>query len=899
MRLINIGSVDPAVVRRRVAAYAAVVVACLALTPWLRATSWVGGIRLHDIQESVAVTLALGVATIALVRFYSRKTNSFLLLGAAFVGTALLDAYHAVATSASVQGSNSALRSTSPWSWLASRLFLALLLWFHAPPLRPGRREMALDERAVYLLVGAVALACFAFFTFVPLPSAYFPDSFVDRPAELLPAVFFLLALVAHLRHGAWRTAGFESFLVTSLLLGLMSQVAFMPFATRPFSAASEAAHVAKDLSYLCVLLGLIDNVYAISRRADESAAELARANAALRAEIDERSLAEQERDRFFDMSLEMLCIAGVDGYFKQLNPAWERVLGFSLEELKSRPYLDLIHPDDLEGTQVERQRLRLGVEVVDFENRFRTRDGSYRWLAWRASALPERGLIYAVARDVQQQKQVEEMKNDFISVVSHELRTPLTSIRGALGLLAGGVAGELPERARTLLDIAANNSARLGRLINDILDIEKIESGKMGFRFSPVELMPLLEQAVESHRVYAQAYEVEPRIVAGAAGVRIWADSDRFQQVVINLMSNACKFSPRGGVVEIAAARGDGGQVRISVTDHGKGIPPEFQERIFEKFAQADSSSTRQKGGTGLGLSISKAIVERHGGRIWFESAPGVATTFAFDLPEWGGATAETDAPGGARILICEDDLDVAHLLVLMLEREGFRPEVAMDAGMARRMVRERRYAAMTLDLMLPDQDGISLIRELRADAETSRLPIVVVSVRADDGRTELNGGALGVVDWLAKPIDEGQLMAAVRRAVRGAPAGGVRILHVEDDPDLQRVVAAIVARDAEVEAASTLAEARHRLAAASFDLVILDLALPDGSGMDLLSLLGSLTPPTPVLIFSAHEVDGEVADRVVSVLVKSQTSNRRLLETIRSVLAARTPTPWPAKRL
>ena len=889
----------PAVVRRRVATYAAVVVACLALLPWLLATSWTGGSRLHDVQESVAVTLALGVAAIALVRFYSRKTNSFLLLGAAFLGTALLDAYHAVATSASVQGADSALRSTSPWSWLASRLFLALLLWFHAPPLRPGRREMVLNERAVYLLVGSVAVACFAFFTFVPLPSAYFPGSFVDRPAELLPAVFFLLALVAHLRHGTWRAAGFESFLVTSLLLGLLSQVAFMPFATRPFSAASEAAHVAKDLSYLCVLLGLLDSMYALLRRADASGAELVRANAALRAEIDERARAEQERDRFFDMSLEMLCIAGVDGYFKQLNPAWERVLGFSLAELKAQPYLDLVHPDDLEGTQVERQRLRLGVEVVDFENRFRARDGSYRWLAWRASALPERGLIYAVARDVQQQKQVEQMKNDFISVVSHELRTPLTSIRGALGLLAGGVAGELPERARTLLDIAANNSARLGRLINDILDIEKIESGKMGFRFSPVELMPLLEQAVESHRVYAQAYEVEARIVAGAAGVRIWADADRFQQVVINLMSNACKFSPRGGVVEIAAARGDGGRVRISVTDHGKGIPPQFQEHIFEKFAQADASSTRQKGGTGLGLSISKAIVERHGGRIWFASEPGVATTFAFELPEWGGATAEPDAPGGPRILICEDDLDVAHLLAMMLEREGFRPEVAVDAGMARRMLRERRYAAMTLDLMLPDQDGISLIRELRADAATSRLPIVVVSVRAGAGRTQLNGGALGVVDWLAKPIDEGQLMAAVRRAVRGSPGGGVRILHVEDDPDLQRVVAAIVAGDAEVEAASTLAEARHRLAEASFDLVILDLALPDGSGMDLLPLVGSLTPPTPVLIFSAHEVDGEVADRVVSVLVKSQTSNRRLLETIRSVLAARTPTPWPAKRL
>jgi PAS domain S-box-containing protein len=629
-------------------------------------------------------------------------------------------------------------------------------------------------------------------------------------------------------------------------------------------------------------------------------AAELARANLALQAEIDERTRAEQERDRFFDMSVEMLCIAGFDGYFKQLNGAWERTLGFSMEELKARPFVELIHPDDLANTQAERQRLRLGVEVVDFENRYLTRDGTYRWLAWRASSLPERGLIYAVARDIEEQKQIEQMKNDFVSVVSHELRTPLTSIRGALGLLAGGVAGELPEKARTLLNIAAKNSERLGRLINDILDIEKIESGKMGFRFAPQDVIGLLELAVESNRSYAEAYEVELRLAAGVSDVRVWADADRFQQVVTNLVSNACKFSPHGGVVEIAAARESDGRVLLSVTDHGRGIPPEFQARIFEKFAQADTSSTRQKGGTGLGLSISKAIVERHGGRIWFESEPGAATTFFFDLPEWGGPIPESEAGDGPRILICEDDVDVAHLLALMLQREGFRPDVAVDAATAKRMLRQRRYAAMTLDLMLPDQDGISLIRELRAGEATSRLPIVVVSVRAGEGRTELNGGALGVVDWLAKPIDEGLLVSAVRRAVRGGghrdgDGDGLRILHVEDDPDLQRVVAAIVAGDAQVEPAFTLAEARRRLAEESFDLVILDLALPDGSGMDLLPLLGHLTPPMPVLIFSAHEVDGEVADRVASVLVKSQTSNRMLLETIRSVLASRTPTPWP----
>ncbi len=331
-----------------------------------------------------------------------------------------------------------------------------------------------------------------------------------------------------------------------------------------------------------------------------------------------------------------MLCIAGTDGYFKELISAWERTLGWTLEELKGRPYVEFVHPDDQNTTDVEKQRLRLGGSVIDFENRYRTRDGGYRWLSWRASPEPERGLIYAVARDIQDQKEVEQMKNDFVSVVSHELRTPLTSIRGSLGLLAGGVAGPLPEKARSLVEIAARNGERLGRLINDILDIEKIESGKMGFRFTPIEFGSLVEQAVESNRAYAEAYGVELRIAGVLPEARVWADGDRVLQVMANLLSNAAKFSPQGGVVSVAAERLDG-HLRVAVTDHGKGIPLELRPRLFEKFVQADASSTRQKGGTGLGLSISKAIVERHGGTIGFESETGAATTFFFDLPEWG----------------------------------------------------------------------------------------------------------------------------------------------------------------------------------------------------------------------------------------------------------------------
>jgi PAS domain S-box-containing protein len=622
-------------------------------------------------------------------------------------------------------------------------------------------------------------------------------------------------------------------------------------------------------------------------RKADTAVAETARVNAAFHAEIEERERAEADRDRFFDLSMDMLAIAGTDGYFKHLNPAWEKVLGWTSAELMSRPYVEMVHPDDLAATLREAQRLRLGGDVVDFENRYRRKDGTWHWLSWRCTTLPERGLIYAVARDIHERKKVEQMKSDFISVVSHELRTPLTSIRGSLGLIAGGVVGELPEKARSLVDIAAKNSERLVRLINDILDVEKIESGQMGFRFVPQELMPLLQQALESNRAYAQPFDVELRLVEEAPGARVRADADRLQQVLANLLSNAAKFSPRGGAVEVRAVRQPNGSVRIAVTDHGRGIPGDFQPRIFEKFAQADASSARQKGGTGLGLSISRAIVERHGGRMGFVTAPGEGTTFWFDLPEWMAPLEDTVAsPDAPRILICEDDPDVATLLSLMLRQAGYWTDTASGAAEAKRLMEERSYAAMTLDLMLPDQDGISLIRELRQKAETLPLPIVVVSARASEGRDELNGGAIGVVDWLVKPIDQDRLTRAVRRAVQSARGGRARILHVEDDADLLRVVAALVEREADVEQALNLGEAREKLARERFDLLILDLALPDGSGLDLVPYVGSLKPPTPVVIFSAHDVDMAVASGVCSVLIKSQTSNRELLEKIQGAL-------------
>lgn len=342
---------------------------------------------------------------------------------------------------------------------------------------------------------------------------------------------------------------------------------------------------------------------------------------------------AERELQRFFDLSLDMLFTAGTDGQFQQLSPAWETVLGFTRDEMMGHPHIEFVHPEDRDLTLRGARELRKGGRIVEFVNRFRTRAGLYRWLAWRVYFDPSTALVYGVVRDVDERKRVDQMREEFISV-SHELRTPLTSIRGALGLLTGGVAGELPPQARSLLDIAESNSERLVRLINDILDIEKVESGTLGFRMEPMDLAGALEQALEVNAVYARYYDAALRLVRSEPGaVFVLGDPDRIQQVLANLLSNAAKFSPRGENVEVELVR-QAGRVRISVSDHGPGIPEGFRSRVFERFAQADASVARQERGTGLGLSITKAIVERHGGRIWFESEPGVRTTFSFDLP-------------------------------------------------------------------------------------------------------------------------------------------------------------------------------------------------------------------------------------------------------------------------
>jgi PAS domain S-box-containing protein len=241
--------------------------------------------------------------------------------------------------------------------------------------------------------------------------------------------------------------------------------------------------------------------------------------------------------------------------------------------------------------------------------------------------------LILAVIVDISERKRNERLKDEFVSTVSHELRTPLTSIAASLALLSGGGAGRLPKPAGHLVGIAHSNSQRLVRLVNDILDIEKIESGEMVFHLGPVNICAVVEQAIETSRAYADTLGVKVRLESHLTIGEALADADRLAQVVGNLLSNAIKFSPRGEEVIVGIVQGVE-TIRLTVRDHGPGIPDDFKPRIFEKFAQADSGNTPPKGGTGLGLSIVRQIVERMGGKVGFESEVGAGALFFVELP-------------------------------------------------------------------------------------------------------------------------------------------------------------------------------------------------------------------------------------------------------------------------
>ncbi|MEA2755159.1 MAG: hypothetical protein QOJ54_1448, partial [Aliidongia sp.] len=592
-----------------------------------------------------------------------------------------------------------------------------------------------------------------------------------------------------------------------------------------------------------------------------------------------------------YDSVLDGIITINTSGVIESFNRAAARIFNYAPDQVMRRnirmlmpePYASA-HDSYLERYVATGQSRVLGT-VREVEGR--RADGSVfpMEIALTETLLGSGRLFVAAVRDVTERRALERVKSEFVSTVSHELRTPLTSISGALSLIASGTAGPLPDKARSLVTIARSNCDRLTRLINDILDLERIDAGRMVFEFAPVALEELLRQVLADNVEFARKYSVRLELSGPPPSATLWADVHRLVQVLTNLISNAVKFSPSGSVVTVSARLADA-MVRIAVEDRGRGIPETFRDRIFEKFAQADTADNRQKGGTGLGLSIVKSIVERHGGSVSFESVYGTGTVFFVDLPWRRPAPAEMpdDTTRLPRVLICEDDPDVATVMAGQLQQAGYRADRAATADAAIRLLAERRYDAMTLDLALPDTDGLSLLRRVRENPRHSEMPVIIVSAWIDSPAGQaasLEGEVLGIVDWLGKPVDQARL----QHTLNGIPKHGNRphVLHVEDDLDVARLVNFALRDLADITSVPSIAEARRALKAGGVDLMILDIGLIDGSG---LVLLDGDDPKPPTVLFTGQETPPERCDELVAVLVKSRTTLDHLSSVIRERL-------------
>jgi PAS domain S-box-containing protein len=338
-----------------------------------------------------------------------------------------------------------------------------------------------------------------------------------------------------------------------------------------------------------------------------------------------------QKERAVFDNSQDVICALDDNGVFQQVNPACERMWGFAIEELLNRPVTEILSADDVKLTVQAIESKNRDREPRTFENRVVGKDGSQRYMLWSVSWSASDQLLFCTAHDISKRKELERLKQDFLSMVSHDLRTPLTAIMGVSKLGAVGAFGALPEKATQQLNVVTRNVDRLLNLINDLLDIEKLESGQMQLTIEDIAANSVLERSLQALDNFAEQKQV--KLVAEPTDAHIAADADRLIQVMVNLLSNAIKFSPENGTVTLSAVEHPG-CVEIRISDQGRGVPDSFKDKIFERYKQVEASDGKRKSGTGLGLPICKQIVLSHGGTIGVESEIGKGSTFWFKIP-------------------------------------------------------------------------------------------------------------------------------------------------------------------------------------------------------------------------------------------------------------------------
>lgn len=531
--------------------------------------------------------------------------------------------------------------------------------------------------------------------------------------------------------------------------------------------------------------------------------------------DVTEKRRLEEERDRFFTLSMDMLCIVHLDGYFLRTNPTFGKVLGFSEEELQNRPVFDFLHPADREAAITEYEKLRAGEPTKSLENRFRCKDGEYKWVTWSYYPVPEERIGYGVGKDISDLRRITEdlkshaaelerasrVKDEFLAILSHELRTPLTSILGWSRLLRSGKLEKL-EHDRAV-EIVERNAEAQSKLIEDLLDVSRIITGKLRIEFQPIELAAIVQDVVDEFRPTAEAKGVSVIADIDAAAGAILGDSTRLKQIVANLLSNAIKFTNEGGQIDVTLDRMKA-HTRLRVSDNGVGIHPAVLPHIFERFKQADSSNTRTHSGLGLGLAIVHHLVREHSGSVKAESGGlGKGATFTIELPLVPSEDAteairrpplfspgaqqlwkDPDNPpgpvalAGISVLLVEDEADTRDLVTTMLREFGARVVAVTSAREALTSIEHEVPSVLLSDIGMSEESGYDLIRQVRAlDPEKGgTVPAVALTAYASpsDRRRAL---VAGFHVHLAKPVEADELLAVIASLGRMSPGSNSRV--------------------------------------------------------------------------------------------------------------------------
>ena len=660
-----------------------------------------------------------------------------------------------------------------------------------------------------------------------------------------------------------------------------------------------------------------------------------------------ERKRASDDLDRFFKLSLDLFCVASFDGYFVRVNPAWQTVLGLSEEELRSTPFMDFVHPDDRAPSTEALSALSTGAQLIDFENRYRAKDGSYKWLQWFAAPFLKQGIVYAVGRDITDRKAAEEAqrryaeelesarsraeaatvaKGEFLANMSHEIRTPMNAIIGMTDL---AMQTKLTPRQREYLRTARDSAEALMTIINDILDVSKIEARRLTLEHVPFAVRDTIEDSVKllAPRADQKGLELSCRIAPDVPAT-LAGDPGRLRQILLNLVGNAVKFTDTGEVgVEVTVAERSDGEVllRCTVRDTGIGVPEDKRWEIFGAFVQADASTTRRFGGTGLGLTISSQLVEMMGGRLWLDSEPGAGSQFHFvvrlDVPEHVDA-----APPPAfdlrtiRALVVDDNATNRLILAEILASWQMTAVGVATAGEALDALRSavaagQPFHLVLTDALMPEVDGYTLAEQIAAD---DQLKAVKIALLTSAGSPALRGRRAAMfAATLVKPVKQSELLDAIvtafaapdaaARRPRARPARrprraarALRVLVAEDNPTNQKLVSALLEQQGHrVSIVNNGRQAVERAAQEPFDLILMDVQMPEMSGLEATTAIREAERHTgrriPIVALTARAMAGDREQCLAAGMdayVSKPVRPEELFSAIDAITGSRAPT-------